>query len=219
MSRPGKGPKRLTPKLLLRAYAAGIFPMAESRHADTIFWVDPELRGILPLDTFHVPRSLRKKVSRNVFDVRCDTACEAVIHACSARARDRRESWINDEIIEAYAELHTMGFVHSVETWQDGRLVGVIGYQPLEDVTLLRHLYVETARQRCGLGSALLRHVVGLTATPRLLVGMWAAAAWAVRFYQRHGFSLLPDGDQLLRTYWSIPARQREASLVMGREV
>lgn len=124
MSRPGKGAKRLTPKLLLRAYAAGIFPMAESRHADTIFWVDPELRGILPLDTFHVPRSLRKKVSRNVFDVRCDTACEAVIHACSARARDRRESWINDEIIEAYAELHTMGFVHSVETWQDGRLVG-----------------------------------------------------------------------------------------------
>ena len=124
MSRPGKGPKRLTPKLLLRAYAAGIFPMAESRHADTIFWVDPELRGILPLDTFHVPRSLRKKVSREIFDVRCDTACEAVIHACSARARGRRETWINDEIVEAYAELHTMGFVHSVETWQDGRLVG-----------------------------------------------------------------------------------------------
>ena len=98
--------------------------MAESRHADTIFWVDPELRGILPLDTFHVPRSLRKKVGRDVFDVRCDTACEAVIHACSARARGRPESWINDEIIEAYAELHDMGFVHSVETWQDGRLVG-----------------------------------------------------------------------------------------------
>ncbi len=124
MSRPGKGPNRLTPELLLRAYAAGIFPMAESRHADAVFWVDPEVRGILPLDTFHVPRSLRKKVGRNVFDVRCDTACERVIRSCSARARGRRETWINDEIIEAYNRLHSMGFVHSVETWQDGRLVG-----------------------------------------------------------------------------------------------
>ncbi len=124
MSRPGKGPNRLTPELLLRAYAAGIFPMAESRHADAVFWVDPEVRGILPLDTFHVPRSLRKKVYRNVFDVRCDTACERVIRSCSTRARGRRETWINDEIIEAYTRLHSMGFVHSVETWQDGRLVG-----------------------------------------------------------------------------------------------
>ncbi len=117
---------------------------------------------------------------------------------------------------ELRREVATMTFYGFEE---DGRLVGVIGYQPLEDVTLLRHLYVETARQRRGLGSALLRHVVGLTATPRLLVGMWADAAWAVRFYQRHGFSLLPDGDQLLRAYWMIPARQRQASLVMGREV
>ncbi len=124
MSRPGKGPNRLTPELLLRAYAAGIFPMAESRHADAVFWVDPEIRGILPLDSFHVPRSLRKKVCRNVFDVRCDTACERVIRSCSARAGGRRETWINDEIIEAYTRLHSMGFVHSVETWQDGRLVG-----------------------------------------------------------------------------------------------
>ncbi len=119
-------------------------------------------------------------------------------------------------IDELRREIATMTFYGFEE---DGRLVGVIGYQPMESVTLLRHLYVETARQRRGLGSALLRHVVGLTATPRLLVGMWADAAWAVRFYQRHGFSLLPDGDHLLRTYWSIPARQREASLVMGREV
>ncbi len=124
MSRPGKGPYRLTPELLLRAYAAGIFPMAESRHADAVFWVDPEIRGILPLDTFHVPRSLRKTVRRNVFDVRCDTACGRVIRSCSARARGRRETWINDEIIEAYTELQRRGFVHSVETWQDGRLVG-----------------------------------------------------------------------------------------------
>ncbi len=98
-------------------------------------------------------------------------------------------------------------------------LAGVIGYQPLEDVTLVRHLYVQTGRQRRGIGSALLRYVVGLTETPRLLVGMWADAPWAIRFYQRHGFSLLPDGDRLLRAYWSIPARQRQASLVMGRQI
>ncbi len=117
---------------------------------------------------------------------------------------------------ELQREVATMTFYGFEE---DGRLVGVIGYQPLADVTLLRHLYVETPRQRSGLGSELLRHIVGLTATPRLLVGMWADAPWAIRFYQRHGFSLLPDGDCLLRTYWSIPARQRQASLVMGREI
>jgi GNAT superfamily N-acetyltransferase len=102
---------------------------------------------------------------------------------------------------------------------EGGRLVGVVGHQRVRDVTLLRHLYIETAHQRRGLGSQLLRQVVGLTATPRLLVGMWADAAWAVRFYARHGFVALPDSDRLLRSYWTIPARQREASLVMGREM
>jgi GNAT superfamily N-acetyltransferase len=99
------------------------------------------------------------------------------------------------------------------------RLAGVVGYQPVRDVTLVRHLYVETGRQRRGVGSALLGHVIGLTRTPRLLVGMWADAAWAIRFYRKHGFSLLPDGDRLLRTYWTIPDRQRQASLVMGRQM
>ena len=117
-------------------------------------------------------------------------------------------------IDELQREVATMTFYGFEE---DGRLAGVIGYQPLADVTLVRHLYVETARQRRGRGSALLRHVIGLTATPRLLVGMWADAPWAVRFYQRHSFSLLPDGDRLLRAYWAIPARQRQASIVMGR--
>lgn len=104
--------------------------------------------------------------------------------------------------------------------FEDGRrLAGVIGYQPVRDVTLVRHLYVEPRRQRRGVGSALLLQVIGLTETPRLLVGLWADAAWAVRFYAKHGFARLPDGDRLLRTYWTIPARQREASIVMGKEV
>ena len=117
---------------------------------------------------------------------------------------------------ELRTEAATMAF-HGFE--EGGRLVGVLGYQPVRDVTLVRHLYVENDRQRQGIGSALLRQVVGLTGTPRLLVGTWAAATWAVRFYQKHGFSLLADGDALLRAYWRIPARQREASVVLGREV
>ncbi len=115
-----------------------------------------------------------------------------------------------DELQREAASMAFYGFE------ENGRLLGVIGYQTVRDVTLVRHLYVRTDRQRRGIGSPLLRHVMGLTSTSRLLVGMWADAAWAIRFYERHGFSLLPDGDALLRAYWAIPARQRQASVVMG---
>jgi len=105
--------------------------------------------------------------------------------------------------------------------WEEsGELVGIMGYQPIGQppaVTLIRHAYVLPDRQRTGVGSALLQHLVGLTTTPRLLVGTWAAASWAIAFYERHGFRLLPDGDLLLRTYWHIPDRQRETSVVLGR--
>jgi len=102
---------------------------------------------------------------------------------------------------------------------EDGRLIGVAGYEPIRDVTLMRHCYVLSDRQRRGVGGALVRQVVGVTTTERLLVGTWAAATWATRFYEKHGFRLLPDGDALLRTYWDIPARQRETSVVLGREL
>jgi len=108
----------------------------------------------------------------------------------------------------------------SFYAWEeDGRLAGIIGYEPMGDVTLVRHCYVLPDRQRRGIASALVRHVMALTTTERLLVGTWAAATWAIRFYQRHGFRLLPDGDALLRTYWDIPARQRETSVVLGRRL
>ena len=100
---------------------------------------------------------------------------------------------------------------------EDGRLAGIIGYEPIRDVTLIRHCYVLPDCQRRGIASALVRHVMSQTTTERLLVGTWAAATWAIRFYQKHGFRLLPDGDALLRTYWDIPARQRETSVVLGR--
>ncbi len=124
MSRPGIEPRKLTPELLLRAYAAGIFPMSESRDDPAIFWVDPKVRGILPLETFHVPKRLRRTVRSRAFEVRCDTAFEAVIMACAETNRGRRNTWINDTIIDAYTALHRLGFAHSVESWLDGELAG-----------------------------------------------------------------------------------------------
>jgi leucyl/phenylalanyl-tRNA--protein transferase len=115
---------RLTPEMLVRAYAAGIFPMAETRDDPTVYWIDPDERGILPFDSFHVPRSLRKTVRRGLFEVRIDTAFRAVIEACAEPAPGRRDTWINSPILDAYTALHELGITHSVECWQDGDLVG-----------------------------------------------------------------------------------------------
>jgi leucyl/phenylalanyl-tRNA--protein transferase len=114
----------LTPEILLRAYAVGLFPMAEHRDDPTLYWIDPEKRGVLPLDDFHIPRRLRRTVRRNEFEVRCNTAFTDVIRACAAPAEGRDESWINDEIVSLYTTLNEMGRAHSVEAWQDGKLVG-----------------------------------------------------------------------------------------------
>ena len=114
----------LNPDLLLRAYAAGIFPMADSAEDPEIFWVDPEWRGIIPLRTFHVPQRLRRTIRSGVFQVRCDTAFVEVIRGCAAPAPDRPRTWINDEIVRIYTELFRRGFAHSVETWYEGELVG-----------------------------------------------------------------------------------------------
>ena len=115
---------RLTPELLLRAYTSGLFPMGESRGDSDIVWVDPEWRGIIPLDGFHIPRRLRRTVRNAGFAVRADTAFERVMRACAAPRRDRRDTWINDDILRAYAELHRAGYAHSVECWRGDVLVG-----------------------------------------------------------------------------------------------
>ena len=115
---------RVTPDLLLRAYALGVFPMAESRHDRELYWIDPKQRGILPLDRFHVPRSLRKAVRQGIFDLRTDTAFRAVMEGCAEPTPGRPDSWINDEILSLYTALHESGHAHSVEAWRDGRLVG-----------------------------------------------------------------------------------------------
>ena len=102
---------------------------------------------------------------------------------------------------------------------EEGRLVGVMGFQPVKDVTLIRHAYVLPEYQRKGIGARLLDHLRRLTGTQRLLVGTWADARWALDFYQKHGFSLMSDKDGLLRTYWDIPDRQVETSVVLGTEL
>ncbi|MCW5772636.1 MAG: leucyl/phenylalanyl-tRNA--protein transferase, partial [Rhodospirillaceae bacterium] len=116
--------RTLTVEILLRAYTAGVFPMADSRQGRKLYWVDPEWRGIMPLEAFHVPRRLRRTVRQGEFDVRCDTAFRAVITACSEPAPGREDSWITPEIINAYTEMFHRGLAHSIEAWRDGELVG-----------------------------------------------------------------------------------------------
>ncbi len=114
----------LTPDILLRAYAIGIFPMAEGRQHAELHWIDPEQRGVLPLEAFYAPRKLRRRIRRQDFEVRCDSAFGEVIRACAEPAPNRPDTWINPAIQHLYTELHEMGFAHSVECWQDGALVG-----------------------------------------------------------------------------------------------
>lgn len=115
---------RLNPEILLRAYAAGIFPMAQSRDDPELFWIDPEWRGIIPLDTFHVPRRLKRTVRQNRFEVTANKAFTEVIDACAESDKGRPDSWINDEIAGAYRELARLGHAHSIECWRGGRLSG-----------------------------------------------------------------------------------------------
>src|SRR5260221_9830824 len=115
---------QITPGMLLRAYAIGIFPMAESRDDPDLYWIDPERRGILPLDTFHVARSLRRRLRQSPFETRIDFDFAATVEACAEPTADRPDSWINEEIRRLSQALHEQGFAHSVETWLDGQLVG-----------------------------------------------------------------------------------------------
>ena len=118
------GTPRLTPEILLRAYAEGLFPMAERRGDPTLYWVSPEKRGIIPLDMFHVPHRLARTVRSGAFTVTADTAFRDVMEACAAPAPGREETWINDEIMRLYCALHSTGHAHSIECWQDGELAG-----------------------------------------------------------------------------------------------
>jgi len=114
----------ITPELIIRAYQAGIFPMSEDATDDDIFWVSPELRGILPLDGFRLSTSLRKAIRKSGFTIKVDTDFEAIIEGCATVGADRETTWINRTIRNVYGELFRRGVAHTVEVWDGGDLVG-----------------------------------------------------------------------------------------------
>jgi leucyl/phenylalanyl-tRNA---protein transferase len=114
----------ITPEVLLRAYACGIFPMAESADDPTLFWVEPEMRGVIPLDGFRIASRLARTVRSDAFTVTINTAFKATIAGCAAPQEGREDTWINKRIRDLYGGLHALGHCHSVEAWQNGDLVG-----------------------------------------------------------------------------------------------
>ncbi|MFK7791635.1 MAG: leucyl/phenylalanyl-tRNA--protein transferase [Devosiaceae bacterium] len=114
----------ITPDLLLQAYEVGFFPMAEDAEDTSVFWVNPPMRGVIPLDQFHVPRRLARTVRQDVFEIRIDSDFEGVIDGCSASSPGRASTWINADIRTIYGELFNRGHCHTVEVWRDGAMVG-----------------------------------------------------------------------------------------------
>ncbi|MFQ0813006.1 leucyl/phenylalanyl-tRNA--protein transferase [Brucella anthropi] len=129
----------IEPELLLRAYATGIFPMAEEADDPEVFWVRPERRGVIPLDGFHIPKSLRKTIRQGIFDIRLDSDFDGVIEGCASGTGERARTWINGPIREAYRKLFEIGHCHTVEAWHEGQLVG-----GLYGVTLGRAFFGES---------------------------------------------------------------------------
>ena len=177
----------LDPRLLLRGYAAGIFPMAESRDAADVFWVEPRRRAIIPLDNFHTSRSLARRLRSGRFSVTRDTAFEAVMLACA----DRDETWINRDIERATLGLHAAGHAHSIECWHDGHLVG--------------GLY----------GVRLGRAFFGESMFSRMTDASKVALAWLVARLRVGGFTLL-DCQFMTSHLASLGARQVSRDAYVG---
>ena len=112
----------LAPETLIRAYCNGIFPMAEGKDTNKIFWVSPEIRGVIPLNKFHISKSLRRSIVKRDYKIKINTDFLGVIKNCA----DRSESWINSNILTAYSDLFNLGFCHSIEVWDNGDLIGGI---------------------------------------------------------------------------------------------
>ncbi len=124
MTSPDNIVLEITPEVLLKAYACGIFPMAESAEDPGLYWIEPERRGVLPLEEFHIPRRLARVVRRDQFRITIDTAFDEVIDGCAAPAPGRQRTWINGRIRQLYSNLFLLGHAHSVEAWLDDALVG-----------------------------------------------------------------------------------------------
>ena len=162
---PSKQP--IPGSLLLRAYRSGIFPMADGRHDDELFWVEPRERAILPLNDFHCSRSLAKALRQERFHVTCDKHFGAVVEACAAPRPEHPDTWISHRIVASYRALHLAGHAHSIECWQDGELVG--------------GLY----------GVAFDRAFCGESMFSRVPNASKVALAWLVALLRRSGFMLL----------------------------
>ena len=115
---------KLTPQYVLQAYEHGLFPMAEGRNNNKILWVDPDLRGIVPLEAVHVPRRLARTLRQNRFKISSDKAFRTVLENCATATPGRETTWINSEIVSLYCALFEMGYAHSLEAWKNGKLVG-----------------------------------------------------------------------------------------------
>lgn len=124
MTSPDNIVLEITPEVLLKAYACGIFPMAESADDPGLYWIEPEKRGVLPLNDFHVPRRLARLVRQDRFEIRIDSDFGAILEGCAMPAPGRQRTWINERIRHLYGTLHAQGCAHSVETWLEGELVG-----------------------------------------------------------------------------------------------
>lgn len=124
MSRPIGPVDTLDPELVLRAYAMGVFPMADARDAESVYWVEPKQRAILPLDGFHLSSSLGRTLARNRYRVTADAAFDHIIALCAESIDDRPDTWINRPIEDVFRRLHRRGFAHSIEVWDGDALVG-----------------------------------------------------------------------------------------------
>ncbi|MBX9795264.1 leucyl/phenylalanyl-tRNA--protein transferase [Sphingomonas sp.] len=159
--------ERLDPRMVLGAYAVGVFPMADHRAADSVYWVEPKRRSIMPLNGFHLSRSLRKTIAGDRYRVTADTAFDQIIRLCAESAVDRPETWISGPIETVFVELHRLGFAHSIECWEGDRLAG--------------GLY----------GLALGRAFFGESMVSRARDASKVALAWLVARLKQGGFSLL----------------------------
>lgn len=195
------------PEDLLACYARGVFPMAESRDDPRVFIVEPEQRGVIPLDAFHMPSRLRRTVRREPFEIRVDTAFEAVLDGCAAaQGPDRDDTWINGPIRRLYGALHAKGYVHSVECWKDERLVG-----GLYGVSLGAAFFGESmfSRERDASKVALV-HLVA-----RLRRGGWMLldAQFLTEHLSQFGAVETPQAAYLRRLAPALKVRPDEAAL------
>lgn len=185
----------LDPSMLLRAYSRGIFPMADSRDAPDIYWVEPRRRGILPLEQFHLSRSLARRLKSGQYQTSADQNFHGVVAACAALTPDRNATWINHPIERAVSQLHALGHAHSIETWCDGELVG-----GLYGISLGRAFFGESMFSRATDASKIaLAHLVarlrcgGFTLLDCQFITPHLASLGAIEVSRKHYIALLGE--------------------------